>query len=420
MNVNDQWMLEKMQQMAASMAASLPQTSQNTDTPEAGKGESFKDMMDKAVQDQKTEAPKKAETPQKTEKTEPVQSKEPAQKVQKTQKTVQIDPGTGMRQIDVTPEEAALLVAGYAKLSPPMEDGTVWMVTVQDENGNPVLPLAELEKAKGIVPFGADLFADTTGEWVLDEITPEFTQALEQLLAKTGDPRSAQDILSTLEQKITNMEDLPKLELVVSTPEAKRPGQAVQIERPEQTEQSNDQDDADPDAKSANLSQPLFKDVKAAPVKVGENFRTLDTQQPDMEAKLAETIRDAAQQGLRQIEIKLSPENLGNLTVKLTQAADGTLQVVLHTANAKAANLLGQHLDNLNAALQGYSSGEVRVEVQRGENSQQAEQQQHQQTDPDGHNQQQHQQRQHQEDSGRSGDFVQKLRLGLFSLEDAN
>lgn len=416
MNVNDQWMLEKMQQMAASMAASLPQTSQNTDTPEAGKGESFKDMMDKAVQDQKTEAPKKAETPQKTEKTEPVQSKEPAQKVQKTQKTVQIDPGTGMRQIDVTPEEAALLVAGYAKLSPPMEDGTVWMVTVQDENGNPVLPLAELEKAKGIVPFGADLFADTTGEWVLDEITPEFTQALEQLLAKTGDPRSAQDILSTLEQKITNMEDLPKLELVVSTPEAKRPGQAVQIERPEQTEQSNDQDDADPDAKSANLSQPLFKDVKAAPVKVGENFRTLDTQQPDMEAKLAETIRDAAQQGLRQIEIKLSPENLGALTIRLTQSADGTLQVVLRASTVKAANLLTQHTDGLNAALQGYGqNSEVRVEVQRNEDSQQAQQQQQQQTDPNGHNRQQQQEQQRQEES-HSGDFLQKLRLGL--LED--
>lgn len=416
MNVNDQWMLEKMQQMAASMAASLPQTSQNTDTPEAGKGESFKDMMDKAVQDQKTEAPKKAETPQKTEKTEAVQSKEPAQKVQKTQKTVQIDPGTGMRQIDVTPEEAALLVAGYAKLSPPMEDGTVWMVTVQDENGNPVLPLAELEKAKGIVPFGAELFVDTTGEWVLDEITPEFTQALEQLLAKTGDPRSAQDILSTLEQKITNMEDLPKLELVVSTPEAKWPGQAVQIERPEQTEQSNDQDDADPDAKSANLSQPLFKDVKAAPVKVGENFRTLDTQQPDMEAKLAETIRDAAQQGLRQIEIRLSPENLGALTIRLTQSADGTLQVVLRASTVKAANLLTQHTDGLNAALQGYGqNSEVRVEVQRNEDSQQAQQQQQQQTDPNGHNRQQQQEQQRQEES-HSGDFLQKLRLGL--LED--
>lgn len=410
MNVNDQWMLEKMQQMAASMAASLPQTSQNTDTPEAGKGESFKDMMDKAVQDQKTEAPKKAETPQKTEKTEPVQSKEPAQKVQKTQKTVQIDPGTGMRQIDVTPEEAALLVAGYAKLSPPMEDGTVWMVTVQDENGNPVLPLAALEESKGIVPFGADLFADTTGEWVLDEITPEFTQALEQLLTKTGDPRSAQDILSTLEQKITNMEDMPKLELVVSAPETEQPAKAI---RPEQTEQSDDWDDAGQDAKSANLSQPLFKDVKAAPVKVGENFRTLDTQQPDMEAKLAETIRDAAQQGLRQIEIKLSPENLGALTIRLTQSADGTLQVVLRASTVKAANLLTQHTDGLNAALQGYGqNSEVRVEVQRNEDSQQAQQQQQQQTDPNGHNRQQQQEQQRQEES-HSGDFLQKLRLGL-------
>lgn len=415
MNVNDQWMLEKMQQMAASMAASLPQTSQNTETPEAGKGESFKDMMDKAVQDQKTEAPKKTETPQKTEKTETVQSKEPAQKVQKTQKTVQIDPKTGLRQIDVTPEEAALLVAGYAKLSPPMEDGTVWMVTVQDENGNPVLPLAALEESKGIVPFGNDLFVDTTGEWVLDEITPEFTQALEQLLTKTGDPRSAQDILSALEQKIANMEDLPKLELVVSAPETERPEQAVRIERPEQAEQSDDQDDANPDAKSANVSQPLFKDVKAAPVKVGENFRPLDTRQPDMEAKLAETIRDAAQQGLRQIEIRLSPENLGALTIRLTQSADGTLQVVLRTSTVKAANLLSQHTDGLNAALQGYGqNSEVRVEVRRSEDSQQAQQQQ-QQTDPNGHNRQQQEQQQRQEES-HSGDFLQKLRLGL--LED--
>lgn len=392
MNVNDQWMLEKMQQMAANMAASLPQTGQNTDTPEAGKGESFKDMMDKA-KEQKVEAPKKDNA---VKKTDAVQKKEPVQTVQKTQKTVQIDPRTGLRQIDVTPEEAALLTAGYAKLSPPMEDGTVWMVTVRDENGNPVLPLAELEEANGAVPFGADLFVDTTGEWVLDEITPEFTQALEQLLRKTGDPRHVQDILSRLEQNPEGAEDLPKLEIVVRTPE---------------TEKSDDRDDANPDARSANVSQPLFKDVEAAPVKVGDNFR-LDTEDSDMEAKLADTIRYAAQQGLRQIEIKLSPENLGALTIKLTQSTDGTLQVVLHAANPKAASLLSQHMDGLNAALQGYSQNEVRVEVQRSEDSQQAQQQQ-QQTDPNGHNRQSQQQQQRQEES-RSGDFLQKLRLGLF------
>ncbi len=391
MNVTDQWMLDRMQQMAANLAASMPQVGQNADTSKPEKGDSFKDLMDKA-KDQQVESPKKDSS---VKKNDSVEKKEPAHTVQKTQKTVQTDPATGLRQIDVTPEEAALLVAGYAKLSPPMEDGTVWMVTVQDANGNPVLPLAEQEGMNGTAFLGTDGFI-TQGEWVLDEITPEFTQALEQLLQKTGDSRSAESIIGMLEEKMGDAQFAPSMELTVK---------------------NDDQEDASLDA-SVMADQPLFKDVKAAPVKVGENFQ-LDTQQPDMDDNLANTIRFAAQQGLRQLEIKLSPENLGNLTVKLTQATDGTLQVVLHAANAKAANLLNQHIDNLNAALQGYSqNSEVHVEVQRGEDSQQAQQQQ-QQTDPNGHNRQQ-QEQQKQQESSHSGDFIQKLRLGLFSLDDVD
>ena len=392
MNVTDQWMLDRMQQMAANLAASMPQVGQNADTSKPEKSDSFKDLMDKA-KDQRVESPKKDSS---VKKSDSVEKKEPAQTVQKTQKTVQTDPATGLRQIDVTPEEAALLVAGYAKLSPPMEDGTVWMVTVQDANGNPVLPLAEQEGLNGAAFLGTDGLI-TQGEWVLDEITPEFTQALEQLLQKTGDSRSAESIIGMLEEKMGDAQFAPSMELAVK---------------------NDDQDDASLDA-SVMADQPLFKDVKAAPVKVGENFQ-LDTQQPDMDDNLADTIRFAAQQGLRQMEIKLSPENLGSPTVKLTQATDGTLQVVLHAANAKAANLLNQHIDNLNAALQGYSqNSEVHVEVQRGEDSQQAQQQQQQQTDPNGHNRQQ-QEQQKQQESSHSGDFIQKLRLGLFSLDDVD
>lgn len=179
----------------------------------------------------------------------------------------------------------------------------------------------------------------------------------------------------------------------------------------------DDQDDTDLDASAMADRQPLFKDVKATPVKVGDNFQ-LDTQQPDMEARLADTIRFAAQQGLRQIEIKLSPENLGALTIRLTQSADGALQVVLRTSTVKAADLLNQHLDGLNAALQGYSQNEVRVEVQRNEDSQQAQQQRQQQTDPNGHNRQSQQQQQQPQEESHSGDFLQKLRLGLFGTED--
>ena len=405
MNVTDKWMLEQMQQMAAGLSA-LPQADQNSQPPKTEKGESFKDLMDKA-KDKQVEAPKKEDAP---EKKEPVQSEKPAQKpegAREVEVTKNAD-GTETRTVNLTAQEAAMVAAGYAKLFP-QEDGTVLLVTAHDRNGDLILPLTELDRGNGAIPMTGDMLGNTGDEWVL-EPTPEFVAALEQLLQENNDPRSAEDILSALEQKTQNISTADGgsvLEVVVKTASPEQSGEAAQ----EESQEGEDNQKAE----VMTASQPLFKEVKAAPVKVGENFQ-LDTEQPDMEQKLADTIRFAAQQDLRQIEIKLSPENLGNMTIKLTQASDGTLQVVLHTDNAKAANLLGQHLDNLNAALQSYNHNEVRVEVR--ENSQQPEQQQHQQTDPDGHNQQQQQQRQHQKDSGQSEDFIQKLRLGLFNLED--
>ncbi|MDO5603495.1 MAG: hypothetical protein Q4G07_12080, partial [Oscillospiraceae bacterium] len=47
-------------------------------------------------------------------------------------------------------------------------------------------------------------------------------------------------------------------------------------------ELDDQQDDSDLDASAMADRQPLFKDVKATPIKVGDNFQ-LDTQQPDME-----------------------------------------------------------------------------------------------------------------------------------------
>ena len=405
MNVTDKWMLEQMQQMAAGLSA-LPQADQNSQPPKTEKGESFKDLMDKA-KDKQTEAPEKADAPAKKD---PVQSEKPAQKTEGSREvevTKNAD-GTETRTVNLTAQEAAMVAAGYAKLFP-QEDGTVLLVTAHDRNGDLILPLTELDRGTGAIPMTGDMLGNTGDEWVL-EPTPEFVAALEQLLRENNDPRSAEDILSALEQKTQNISTADGgsvLEVVVKTASPEQSGEAAQ----EESQEGEDNQKAE----VMTASQPLFKEVKAAPVKVGENFQ-LDTEQPDMEQKLADTIRFAAQQDLRQIEIKLSPENLGNMTIKLTQASDGTLQVVLHTDNAKAANLLGQHLDNLNAALQSYNHNEVRVEVR--ENSQQPEQQQHQQTDPDGHNQQQQQQRQHQKDSGQSEDFIQKLRLGLFNLED--
>ena len=290
-----------------------------------------------------------------------------------------------------------MVAAGYASLSPVQPDGTVWLaVLVREGQGN---PLAD-QIIRGVEPTGAgqDLSAYfVDDEWVI-EPSEELTTALKQLLTKTGDPRSAEEILSSLEERYQSIQ--PKIEIEIVEP------QAQQTDEEDMTDLTGEIPDA----------QPLFKDVKAAPVKVGENFQ-LDTQQADMDDQLAETIRSAAQQGLKQVEIKLSPENLGSLTIKLTQSADGALQVVLHTSTTKAAALLTQHLDRLDMALQNYGQTQVHVEVQRNEDSQQA-QQQFQQADPDGHNRQQQQQQQRQEND-HSGDFLQRLRLGLVDLEDA-
>ena len=395
MNVTDQWMLERMQQMAATMATSVPQVGQNSEASKPEKGDSFKDLMDKA-KDQKAEAPKKAETQKKPEADQKADA--PKDEFRKAE-IVKNPDGTTTAKIELTAAQAAMIAAGYSQLLV-QEDGTVMIATAINEDGQPILPAIYLEQY-GKSTFTREWpFIENGDQWVI-EPSEELATAVEDLLQQMDDPRSVSDIMDALTAKFQEVQSQAKPQVVISAPEA---------------EQSGDQDEADLDA-SAMADKPLFKDVKAAPVKVGENFQ-LDTQEPDMDANLADAIRYAAQQGMRQMEIKLSPENLGSLTIKVTQGIDGSLQVVLHATNAKAANLLTQHLDGLNTALQGYSSQtEVRVEVQRSDNSQQSEQQQYQQADPDGHNRQQQQQQRRQEAS-RSEDFLQRLRLGLYSLED--
>ena len=115
------------------------------------------------------------------------------------------------------------------------------------------------------------------------------------------------------------------------------------------------------------------------------------------------------------MEIRLTPQNLGALTIEMTKDANGALQVVLHAANSRTAGLLDQHLNGLHAALQNYSQEPVQIEVQRGEESQQQHFQQ--QADPDGRGRQRQQRQETQEETSH-GDFLQKLRLGLFGEGD--
>ena len=169
---------------------------------------------------------------------------------------------------------------------------------------------------------------------------------------------------------------------------------------------------------AAELTEQVFHDVKAAPIKVAEHYEPVDTQEPEMDAKLANTILDAAANGVEKMQIQLTPANLGSITIDLTRDAGGALEVVIHASSSKAAGLLSQHLDGLHTALQSYGGSQpVHVEVQRGQEGQ--EQHMFQHADPDGRGQQQHRQQESRQETESSGeDFLQKLRLGLTGLEE--
>lgn len=166
-----------------------------------------------------------------------------------------------------------------------------------------------------------------------------------------------------------------------------------------------------PENADAGTAQPLFRDVEAVPMKVGET-PVADTAQPDLDAQLAKQIGTTLEDGAQQVKIQLTPESLGTLTIDLTRTQDGALQVVLHTTTEKAANLLSQHAENLGALLQSNTQNTVQVEVQQQEQNQQFQQQSQQQ------NQQHEQGRQHSPRQQSGEDFLQQLRLGLVTLDE--
>ncbi len=161
--------------------------------------------------------------------------------------------------------------------------------------------------------------------------------------------------------------------------------------------------------------QPIFREVEAVPVKVGESA-SIDTASPSMDSDLASVLDKALQKGEQRVEIKLSPASLGTVTVEMTRTQDGSLHVTLHAASSRAGGLLESHVSALEGLLAGTSQAPVHVEVQRQADSQQPQhypqdnggQQQGQQQNPQQHNRRQH-----------SEDFLQQLRLGLVPLDAA-
>ena len=157
--------------------------------------------------------------------------------------------------------------------------------------------------------------------------------------------------------------------------------------------------------------QPLFREVESTPVKVGD-AAPLDTTAEDFDAQAAKTIAQALEKGSQKVELKLSPANLGNVTVELTRTAEGAIHVVLTAERERGMKLLTDHAGQLGNLLQSNTGADVRVEVPQNQQGRQAWQEGQGQHHQGQSQQQQSHSQQEQED------FLQQLRLGLIQMEE--
>ena len=248
-----------------------------------------------------------------------------------------------------------------------------------------------------------------------EEVVATEAPQMQQLAAE---PELAEAETETVEVPVEQTADVTRTVRTDAQPAAQET--RAEIETPRITDVDASEETSDEDnAETAQTMQeaPLFEHVEAPVVKVAEVSRPIPleaengVEQLGNELNLVVNSADA-----NRIEVTLTPENLGKLTVEITRGSDGTLSVVLHTTTERAANLLDRGADGLRQMLAANSEREVQVQVRGSEETQQ------QFLNPDGQNDQENRQQQQQnrrrDEQRNTQDFLQQLRLGLVDVDD--
>lgn len=389
-----------------------------TSTPRSGNAGSkdtagnFQDLMDQAAQDTSVDTGRDAgttEKPVQSENDAKTETKTPDQKkpVEDEENPAELhgDPNAVNYALDLFRPEIVDISEPEIAIEAPAElTATAETAAEAPEAEMPILETeTEMETApeEAPVPETAPQFK----EIAVEREAPKTAEAVQEQAAEER-PVETTERPTEIQQEAP-VEDVEK---TTETGELRDVRPADEAEKPE--------DEVPEEAVEQQNPQQIFHDVKATPVKVGETYQAVDTQEPEMDGKLAATILESLENGAESIQIQLAPANLGALTIQMTRDVSGALQVVLHASNPRAAAILGQHLDGLHTALQTYGNNQpVHVEVQRNNESQ--EQHMFQQANPDGHGQRQNREQEKAREDEESGeDFMQKLRLGLTALEE--
>lgn len=162
---------------------------------------------------------------------------------------------------------------------------------------------------------------------------------------------------------------------------------------------------------------PLFQDVQTVPIKVAEAEAPAETPEtPSVETQVGDKLLEAVQKGESTVKIRLEPENLGSVTVEISQQDGGVLHIAIQAESLQTHELLEKHVPHLQMFLAERGQPDIQVEVQRQQESQQPDNRQNFQ---DGQNsgRGQHQQQERRQPSRQNQDFLHQLRLGLVPMQ---
>lgn len=295
------------------------------------------------------------------------------------------------------------------------EEAAVAAVVV---TAQPILPihLAGTEEAveeETVVAMDSLPLADNQEALPQTEIMPEAPEAAEQQPVQTHEAMAQAPVA----EDTAPQQDIPVQEVSQEAPQQETHTDTKESHAAVRTVQA---EDVKADTGEETVKEtPVFDQVEAIPVKVAAPEHTPEPvalETPQAPEEIAHQVAQALFNGESKIELTLTPETLGKLTVEITKDAGGILSVVISASTPKAAAVLQQHTSDLQNILMARDDQvEVHVEVRGSEESQQ---QFLNPNDANGqnHRQQQQQRQQQEEDNSDPRDFLQKLRLGLVSL----
>ena len=375
-----------MEQLINNMLANA-QLPQMPTAAKKGDASSQKDGFQKLLEQKQSDGAQ----PSKPEKTDTPQKPQDAQDAQKPQESGETQETPVVSEDGKTLEDQMALAA---------------MLMMQ----NPVVPVEQVLTPEVQAEVAADELAPIAAEVILTPeaetqgFAPEAEAEVPETLVEGGESQTVDQTL---------VEELPQ---TIEAPEAAQDteGRTVEVKvetgNAEVRETEGDGTEETPEFQGMETETYVFEDVKAVPVKVGEAPKAPETEKP-LDEQIGPRLTEALRNGETRVELQLTPENLGKVTVEMTWSKDGGLVVQLHAENRETRNLLTKNTAGLEQLLGRETQQEVRVEVPRQEESQRE----------DLYEQQQEQHRRHQQEQRRkqeSGeDFLQQLRLGLIPLD---